>query len=236
MISPRSARPLTVILFLAATHATAMVRSPGFAILEAVGSPDLGYAAVTSDSRQEYSVAGHNEFTTYGMRAGKITADEVILTRTGVPNRVAPVLHRPIPFDLFLVALVTVYQRSIIVAGGEHLPRTVSEDVFHDPARLAEECKKEGLDLRVFDDIMLVRSGRFPADLRAYEPRETDRGCEMTFIRAPMSRIRTALQLPADCELDGRSDRVVSLRSYGLSHRALRYYLNVATCPDALDR
>jgi hypothetical protein len=199
----------------------------GFTVMEAVGSPELGWVVVGTDETGTFRMLGRGDSFRDRFRIDAIGAEQVKVTSKEKGTTVAPILHRNLPTDVFLVALATVYQRSIVVGARVETLKPFSPDLLTDPARLADFCKEEGLDLRVLDDCMLVRKGTFPADLKPYTSTEPQLAIGMGVLRgtqaevgAEIARVSGKVVTPV-----GTPSSVLSVKSFGLSPQALAYYV-----------
>ena len=202
----------------------------GFTIMEAVGSQELGYALVGSDDKGAFQILAKGDWFKNKFRVDAVGGEQIKLFTEDKGASVVPILHRNLPADVFLVALATVYQRSIVVGAQVETLKPFSPELLTDPAKLADFCKAEGLDLRVFDDCMLVRKGQFPADLKQFQSSEPQMAVNVGLIRGTHQDVAAAIAkgsgkvvLPV-----GTASGPLSVKSFGLSAQALAYYVEKA--------
>lgn len=201
----------------------------GFTIMEAVGSPELGYALVGTDDKGAFQLLSKGDWFKNKFRVDAIGGEQIkIFTEDKGPS-VSPILHNNLPADVFLMALATVYQRSIVVGAQVDNLKPFTAELLTDPAKLADFCKAEGLDLRVFDDCMLVRKGNFPADMKAFSSAEPQMAVNVGIIRGSLADVTAALGKASGKVVTGTGDAKLSLKSFGLSAQALAYYIQMTT-------
>lgn len=198
----------------------------GFTIMEAVGSPELGYALVGTDDKGTFQLLGKGDWFRNKFRVDAVGGEQVKVFTEEKGATVAPILHSNLPADVFLVALATVYQRSIVVGAQVDNLKPFSPDLLTDPAKLADFCKAEGLDLRVFDDCMLVRKGQFPADLKPFSSSEPQIAVNVSVIRGSLADVSAAVAKASGKVVTpaGTASGPLSVKSFGLSAQALAYY------------
>jgi hypothetical protein len=201
----------------------------GFTIMEAVGSPELGYTLVGTDDKG-FQLLGKGDWFKNKFRVDAVGAEQVKVFTEEKGATVAPILHSNLPADVFLVALATVYQRSIVVGAQVDSLKPFSPELLTDPAKLADFCKAEGLDLRVFDDCMLVRKGQFPADLKPFSSTEPQLSVNVSVIRGTLTDLTAAVAKSSGKVITpaGTASGPLSVKSFGLSAQALAYYTQCA--------
>lgn len=204
----------------------------GFTILEAVGSSDLGgFVLVGSDPGGAYHVLAKGDRYGTAFRVDAIGAEQVKVLPTQGEPAVAPILHRNIPPDVFLMAMAMVLQRSIVIGGSVDTLQPASPELLSDPGKLAEYCKTEGLDLRVFDDCILVRKGTFEADLTPFQSAEPQVATTLKHLRSNLPAVAKTLAEASSMiiEPSRQSAEPLTVLSVGLSAQALAYYIEKAT-------
>lgn len=236
----RIARSLLTAVVMVAAFATATFAGDadwfsqsGFTILEAVGSQDLNYALIGTDERGSFQILSKGDWFKNKFRVDMVGGEQVKLFTEEKGPSVVPILHRNLPADVFLVALATVYQRSIVVGAQVENLKPFSPDLLTDPAKLADYCKAEGLDLRVFDDCMLVRKGNFPADLKSFASEEPQMAINCSVLRGSLGDVAAALAKATGKVVNpsAPASTNLSVKSFGLSAQALAYY--VEKCVDS---
>lgn len=202
----------------------------GFTILEAVGSQDLAYALVGTDDHGGFQILSKGDWFKNKFRIDAVGGEQIKLFTEDKGPSVVPILHRNLPADVFLVALATVYQRSIVVGAQVENLKAFSPELLTDPAKLADFCKAEGLDLRVFDDCMLVRKGQFPADIKAFNSTEPQMAVNVGMIRGSLQDLAGLVAKATGKVVTpvGTPTGNLSVKSFGLSAQALAYYVEKA--------
>lgn len=202
----------------------------GFTILEAVGSQDLSYALVGTDDQGQFQILNKGDWFKNKFRVDAVGGEQIKLFTEDKGPSVVPILHRNLPADVFLVALATVYQRSIVVGAQVDNLKPFSPELLTDPAKLADFCKAEGLDLRVFDDCMLVRKGQFPPELKPFASSEPQMAVNVGIIRGTLQDVATAVAKASGKVVHpvGTPVGSLSVKSFGLSAQALAYYVEKA--------
>ena len=221
------------ILVLVACQALALVRPLDLVPVAAIGSPELGYCLVTRDGAGCIRVVSRGARLPSGCKVLSIDAEQVRLSPEPGIERVVPVLHEKVSADVFAMGLATIYQRSVVVGAQLETLRTFSSDILTDPMKLTEFLQQEGLDLRVYDDCMIIRRGSFSKEMHKYEPVSSSSDCSVEFIRRPVDEVieaiarRTRQPSPRPVGLTGS----VSVKSFGISAEALLYYIGTAAAP-----
>jgi hypothetical protein len=202
----------------------------GLTVQEAVGTPELGFVLVGTDEGGAFKLLSKGD-QFKGVTIDNIGSEQVKIQTADKGSVVVPILHRNLPPDVFLAAMATVFQKSIVI--GTHLDtlKPFTTELLTDPNKLADFCKGEGLDLRVFDDCLVVRKGLFPPDLKAFSSTEPQTTASLTVVRGSAAEIIEAVSKAASLKMTSASAAAnkITVRSFGLSAQAMAYYLSKVT-------
>lgn len=221
-----------IFVFLFAPHCQAWGTAKDPKIVGAIGSVDLNFCLVTKDSDDRYRLLSKRDFLSPSCQLLALEADRALVSGWGGSKRVIELPSPQVPADIFLMALATVYQRTIVVGARVDGLGPFEVELLTDPAKLCDFCRRHGLDIRVFDDCMVIRRGNFRGDERPFTHSSEQEACEANFVRVP---IRNVIEYLAKADPTATPPNAtsgdVSVKSYGGSAAALLYYLGMATRP-----
>lgn len=211
---------------------SAIVRPVEPAFLETIGSLDLNYCVVTKDSASRYRILRKNDSFGADSRILGVGPNTATVRRPDGATRRLTVPHEGIPADIFLMGLATVYQRSIVVGGRSETLAPFHEALLTDPAKLQDFCSSRGLDMRIYDDCIVIRRGRLPPDIRPFDSSNERTGCDIDLIRVPTKdAIEELLKLNPLARAPLTANGEVSVKAFGIAPNALLYYIDKATSP-----
>ena len=230
--------PLPVAIALAALLATAAFAQDsewfsqsGYTIMEAVGSDQFGYVLIGTNETGAFQLLSKGDWYKDRFRLDAVGSEQAKVVTKDNTTAAVPILHRNVPADIFLLALSTVTQRSVVIGAQVDALKTVTPELLSDPAKLAAYCQEEGLDVRVFDDCMVVRKGAFPKDLKPFAPAGPQLACAVNVMRSDLSTVAASLAKVSGKIVTptGKFDGKLTVRSIGLSPEALAYYVEKAS-------
>lgn len=202
----------------------------GVKILEAIGTPDLGYVLLAEDDRGGYRILREGDNFEGKFTVGQVGSEQVRLEDPEGKPSVAPILHQNVPVDMLLLAVGALHQRNVVIGGSSDTLKPFDSELLVDPQKLADVAKEAGLDVRVLEDALLVKKGVFTADPVKFEATPDDQAESYDWIRGEMpGLIKKASEGPMVLTVEGTAAGTVSVRAPYMPPRALAHYLSQVT-------